>query len=232
MTEIYFIRHGQASFGSDNYDCLSDLGICQAELLGDYFHRLNIHFQAVYAGPLERQIDTAKIVTKHLKGGIAPPLCITDKFDEFDAEALITSQLDDMIIEDPSLAAAAADFATDFKSYKRLFDCAIRRMMDGRSNDGNRLAAFANAVQEGIHQVVQENNTSKKVAVFTSGGTISAVMQQALNLVPTETVLLGWEIYNTSVSIFNYRKDRLGLKTFNSVPHLELKQDPGLITYL
>ena len=232
MTEIYFIRHGQASFGSDNYDCLSDLGICQAALLGDYFHRLGLCFQAVYSGPLERQIDTAKIVTKRLKGGIAPSLCITEKFDEFDAEALITSQLDDMIIEDPSLAAVAANFAVDFESYKLLFDCAIRRMMDGRSNDGNRLTAFANAVQAGIEQVVQENNTSKKVAVFTSGGTISAVMQQALNLVPAETVRLGWEIYNTSVSIFKYRKDRLGLKTFNSVAHLELNQDPDQITYL
>jgi broad specificity phosphatase PhoE len=232
MTEIYFIRHGQASFGSDNYDCLSDLGIRQAELLGDFFHRLGICFQAVYSGPLERQIDTAKIVTKRLEGGIAPSLCITDKFDEFDAEALITSQVDDMVTEDPSLSAAAANFASDFESYKRLFDRAIRRMMDGRSNDGNRLAAFANAVQEGIDQVVQENNTSKKVAVFTSGGTISAVMQQALNLVPVETVRLGWEIYNTSVSIFKYRKDRLALKTFNSVAHLELKQDPDLVTYL
>ena len=232
MTEIYFIRHGQASFGSDNYDCLSNLGIRQAELLGDYFARTGIHFQAVYSGSLKRQIDTANIVTKRLDHAATPALCITDKFDEFDAEAMITPQIDDMVREDPSLATAAAGFESDFDAYKLLFDRAIKRMMDGRSNVSKSLETFINAIRKGIDQVVRENGTSKKAAVFTSGGTISAVMQLALNLSLDETVHLGWEIYNTSVSIFNYRKERLDLKTFNSVAHLQLKQDPGLITYL
>lgn len=232
MTEIYFIRHGQASFGSDNYDCLSDRGICQSELLGDYFKRLNICFQAVYSGPLERQIHTAEIVTGQMNPGGGPGLCITEKFDEFDAEAMIASQMDDMVREDPSLEAAAAGFESDFDSFKLLFDRAIKRMMDGRSNEAENLEAFINAVRKGIDQVVRENGTLKKIAVFTSGGTISAVMQQALKLAPEETVRLGWEIYNTSVSIFNCGNNRLDLKVFNSVAHLELNQDPDLITYL
>ncbi|MBW1866322.1 MAG: histidine phosphatase family protein [Deltaproteobacteria bacterium] len=232
MTEIYFIRHGQASFGSDDYDCLSDLGIRQAELLGDYFARIDIHFHAIYSGSLKRQIDTAKIVTKQLEHGSRPVLCITDKFDEFDAEAMIVSQMDDMVREDPSLATAAASFASDFDAYKLMFDRAIQRIMDGRNNESNSLEEFINAIRKGIDQVVQANGTSKKVAVFTSGGTISAIMQLALNLPLEETVRLGWEIFNTSVSIFNYRKDRLNLKAFNSVSHLELHQDPNLITYL
>lgn len=232
MTEIFFIRHGQASFGSDDYDCLSDLGICQAELLGDYFARMDIHFHAIYSGPLKRQIDTAEIVTKPISRSSGPALCITDKFDEFDAEAMIASQVDDMVREDPSLETAAAHFESDFNSYRLLFDRAIKRMMDGRSNEGKNLEKFINAVREGIDQVVRENGASKKVAVFTSGGTISAVMQQALKLAPGETIRLAWEIYNTSVSIFNYKKDRLTLKTFNSVSHLELSRDPNLVTYL
>ena len=232
MTEIYFIRHGQASFGSDNYDCLSKLGIRQAELLGDYFARTDIHFHAIYSGSLKRQIDTAKIVTKQLEHGSGQALCITDKFDEFDAEAMIVSQIDDMVREDPSLATAAASFESDFDAYKLMFDRAIQRILDGHSNESNSLEKFINAIRKGIDQVVQENGTSRKVAVFTSGGTISAVMQLALNLPLEETVRLGWEIFNTSVSIFNYRKDRLNLKAFNLVSHLELHQDPNLITYL
>ncbi len=232
MTEIYFIRHGQASFGSDNYDCLSDLGISQSELLGDYFNRLNICFKAVYSGPLERQVDTAKIVTKQLDCGSTPALCITDNFDEFDAEAMIAPQIKEMVKEDPSLATAAAHFESDFESYKLLFDRAIQRMMGGHSNESNRLETFINAIRKGIDQVVQENSTSKKVAVFTSGGTISAVMQLALNLSLEKTVRLGWEIFNTSVSIFNYKNKNLDLKAFNSMVHLEVHQDPGLMTYL
>ena len=37
---IYLIRHGQASFGADDYDVLSPTGIRQAEILGD--HLLNL----------------------------------------------------------------------------------------------------------------------------------------------------------------------------------------------
>ncbi|VAV98863.1 hypothetical protein MNBD_ALPHA02-2245, partial [hydrothermal vent metagenome] len=37
MAEIYLIRHGQASFHSDNYDKLSDLGRLQSRYLGQYF---------------------------------------------------------------------------------------------------------------------------------------------------------------------------------------------------
>ena len=33
MSEIYFIRHGQASFGEENYDRLSPRGIKQAQCL-------------------------------------------------------------------------------------------------------------------------------------------------------------------------------------------------------
>ncbi|HCT4576619.1 TPA: histidine phosphatase family protein, partial [Pseudomonas aeruginosa] len=36
MGSIYLIRHGQASFGADDYDVLSPTGIRQAEILGDH----------------------------------------------------------------------------------------------------------------------------------------------------------------------------------------------------
>ena len=37
MTSIYLIRHGQASFGKAEYDCLSELGEQQARHLGAGF---------------------------------------------------------------------------------------------------------------------------------------------------------------------------------------------------
>ena len=39
MTTIYFIRHGQASFGAESYDQLSPNGELQAKILGQYFIR-------------------------------------------------------------------------------------------------------------------------------------------------------------------------------------------------
>jgi len=40
MNEIYFIRHGQASFGEENYDRLSDLGVKQAKHLARHLAKI------------------------------------------------------------------------------------------------------------------------------------------------------------------------------------------------
>ena len=54
MASIFLIRHGQASFGTDNYDRLSELGCRQSEVLGRYLVHHDIHFDAVYSGELQR----------------------------------------------------------------------------------------------------------------------------------------------------------------------------------
>ena len=58
MGIIYFVRHGQASLGAQNYDQLSDLGYAQAEQLGLYFQQQQFEFEAVYTGTLQRQKQT------------------------------------------------------------------------------------------------------------------------------------------------------------------------------
>ena len=50
MSEIYFVRHGQASFGSGNYDQLSALGHRQSVLLGEYFAARGLQFDQLLAG--------------------------------------------------------------------------------------------------------------------------------------------------------------------------------------
>ena len=37
MPALYLIRHGQASFGAEDYDQLSDLGMRQSQHVGEYF---------------------------------------------------------------------------------------------------------------------------------------------------------------------------------------------------
>ena len=61
MGIIYFVRHGQASLGAQNYDQLSDLGYAQAEQLGLYFLQQKIQFEAVYTGTLQRQKQNIEV---------------------------------------------------------------------------------------------------------------------------------------------------------------------------
>ena len=43
MGTLYLVRHGQASFGADNYDVLSELGHRQALRLGQYLRERGVH---------------------------------------------------------------------------------------------------------------------------------------------------------------------------------------------
>ena len=52
MGTLYLVRHGQASFGADDYDQLSELGHKQSVRLGEYFARKGVHFDALIAGTL------------------------------------------------------------------------------------------------------------------------------------------------------------------------------------
>ena len=45
MGTLYLVRHGQASFGEDDYDKLSELGHRQSRRLGEYFAAKGLHFE-------------------------------------------------------------------------------------------------------------------------------------------------------------------------------------------
>ena len=44
MSELFLVRHAQASFGKADYDQLSELGVNQSRWLGEYFRRQGIEF--------------------------------------------------------------------------------------------------------------------------------------------------------------------------------------------
>ena len=62
MASLYLIRHGQASFGSANYDQLSPLGQRQADVSGRFFADIGLHFGQAVSGDLSRQQETGQRV--------------------------------------------------------------------------------------------------------------------------------------------------------------------------
>ena len=91
MGSIYLIRHGQASFGADDYDVLSPMGIRQAEILGTHLAQLGLSFDRCLSGNLRRQQHTAEAVMDQFKaaGQSMAPLEVDPAFNEFDADAVI-----------------------------------------------------------------------------------------------------------------------------------------------
>ena len=64
MTTIHLVRHGQSSFGKEDYDNLSEIWLKQAFLLGQYFKTLNIKFDKIFVGTFKRQVQTYKQIIK------------------------------------------------------------------------------------------------------------------------------------------------------------------------
>ena len=62
MASLYLIRHGQASFGSANYDQLSPLGQRQADISGQFFAETGSAFRSGSSGDLSRQRETGERV--------------------------------------------------------------------------------------------------------------------------------------------------------------------------
>ena len=71
MGTLYLVRHGQASFGADNYDQLSELGRRQSERLGAWLAAKGLTFEAAWCGSLQRQRQTLAGICQG--AGMSPP---------------------------------------------------------------------------------------------------------------------------------------------------------------
>lgn len=235
MSRLYMVRHGQASFGKENYDRLSGRGVEQAVVLAEYFVRLGLRFDAVYSGAIERQRRTAlEIIGLYREKGLEmPELKLMPEFNEYDSKAIIKSQIFELLEEDSSLARELEKIYTDKKSFQRVFEKAMLRWVTGRFDkpgveDWKSVKA---RVAKGLSAVMAENGRSRTVLVVASGGTISASVQYAVDTSDVATMQICWQIANTSITRFVYDGDRLTLASFNALPHLEELGDKGFITY-
>ena len=91
MAELVLVRHGQASFGADDYDKLSELGWRQSRWLGEYFAERGATFDRVIRGSLRRHAETltgiAEGMGRPLEGAEDPRL------NEYDSHALLNAHL-------------------------------------------------------------------------------------------------------------------------------------------
>ncbi len=232
MGEIWLIRHGQASFGASNYDKLSETGIRQSGILGGFFSEIELEFDEIYSGRMARQIDTAKIAMSHANGGKSTEPLLMEEFDEYDHMAIIQSQIPGLMEKDPSIMPDLQDITKQRKQFQRFFDIIMQRWVSGNHDSPGveTHVAYGRRIEKGIEDVAANNGSGGKMAVFTSGGVISVAMRMALDLSNNETMMLGWRIKNTSVSVFRHTRGRLNLVSFNSTAHLDLEKDPELLT--
>lgn len=234
MVELYFIRHGQASFGQPAYDRLSTIGERQAELLGRHFKKNGTRFEAVYSGALRRHVQTATIAMNQIDSDRSPNIIIDSDFNELGSSDQMMNRLFTVIQEDADLSVKMKHIHTDHGAIGRIFDIAEEtEMMPVEVTERMRLVEqFRERIRGAIDTVVRKAGDNKKVAIFTSGGPTAVALRQTLETSREQTIRLGWELRNTSMTVLRHHQEQLWLVLFNCVAHLEAQNDPDLITYI
>ena len=235
MSMVYLIRHGQASFGHDDYDRLSDLGVRQARILAGFLYDCGLKPNAVYSGNMRRQVATAQEVIDFFRdsGSPWPGLVRSSAFDEYDTNAIVAAMFPAMAAEDPSLADDLKRMFSSKDSFKRVFESAMLRWVHGFPvpETVETWEGLLSRVMEGISSIRRGHPRGSTVVVFTSGGPIAASLAGVLGISGEASMRLNWQIVNTSITRFMYNEERVTLAGFNVISHLELAGDPSLVTY-
>jgi broad specificity phosphatase PhoE len=238
MSNLFLVRHGQASFLEPDYDRLSAKGETQARFLGEYWARKSVIFDLVYSGPRRRQKETARIVGEAYRAaGVPwPDPVIVPEFDEFQAEAVMSKALPQLVASDAQIRQLHAAFQDAqgtqerFKTFQRVFELVIGRWAHGELPVPGLepWQDFCSRVQRGLGQLCDNGSRGRRVAVFSSGGPVGVAMQKALDLDTRATLKIAWMVANGAFSEFLFSPGRFTLHSFNAYPHLT---DPNFLTY-
>jgi broad specificity phosphatase PhoE len=233
VSTLFFIRHGQASFGQENYDQLSSRGYAQARLLAE--HLLGgIPFDRLYTGTLVRQTETARaLVDLYRTNGIpAPAVRQSEAFNEYDAEAVCKALIPELLEEDPGMEPRVANMFTDNRSFQAVFEAVMLRWVAGEYNTAGLPGweTFKSRMNKAIDGILANDGEGQRIAVFTSGGPIAVAVQRALQLSDPAAMRLTWQLINASITRFKCTSVKIMLATFNEHAHLE-RAGSGMVTY-
>lgn len=232
MGTLLFIRHGQASFGADDYDQLSPLGQTQCRAVGRYLAERDMRPDVVLSGTLRRHAQSWQALAGGLAESLAPAQAqalpspsIWRELDEYDSTALMAAM-------PPGEPLPPPQTADGFKAHFRHLRKALAAWIEGRiAPEG---MPSHDRFRDGIRQVldhVAQNHVGRIVVVVSSGGPISTVVSEVLGTPPSRMIDLNMRMRNSSITelVFNARGHQL--VSFNAVPHLESPERRPWITH-
>lgn len=200
MAELLLIRHGQASYGQEDYDRLSPRGQEQARAVGRFL--AGARLDALYVGPLRRQLQTAQLA---IEAGALPAAREVAELAEYPAFELVKQ------------------FPGD-----KFHDVLARWARDEHAFDGiERVGVFAERVRAGFDQIVRDVKSGGRIGVVTSAGPIGVVLGLVFGSTPLHMIRASSTVRNASISELKLRTadfawdpERVSLVSFNSVAHL------------
>ncbi len=215
MGVLLLVRHGQASFGAEDYDVLSETGWAQGRLLGRYLSETGVRPTALVRGAMRRHAETMEAMV--VGGGWEGPEVVEDAdLDELDHL--------EVLARDPE----APDTELDRRAFQLAFERATRRWSSGVHDHeyGESFADFLTRTSAGLGRAAALAGSGETVAVVTSGGVIGAIAARLVDPAAGPASLARiWERFNTVVVNTGVTRLVVGatgqrLLTFNEHPHL------------
>lgn len=219
MSSIYLIRHGQASFGRQNYDQLSALGAQQASRLGSVIMPRVGSFDLVCKGSMLRHKQTAELClsTQEDESWIT-----NSDWNEYDHQNIL-AQLSPEFNTAEGVQSFVKQQLNPKMAFEKLFNDAINRWISG-DHDTDYVESwidYQNRIKQALHVLVDQHKQAKKIAVFTSGGPIS-VLSQSLMGVPAKNIMqLNWTLVNCGITKVISTGSRLFVSSLNEHSHFE-----------
>lgn len=230
MSYIYLVRHGQAGT-RDNYDTLSDIGVQQSLMLGEYMASQKIRFDAAFHGGLRRQLDTARgVIEAYERVGLWFPEMAEDPgWREFDLDAVYRGIAPQLCDADPAFKRDYATLMDQVKAsagvstaevHRRWSPCDIQVVeswIRGRYQyDGESWNAF----RERVGAAVLPNDAEGNVIVFTSATPTALWAGRGLDLEDERVLRIAGVLYNTSITVLRVRGPQVRLFSLNGTPHI------------
>jgi len=234
MATIYLIRHGQASFGSDNYDNLSDLGRRQAQVVGEFLRDSGIVLDAAYSGDLSRQRETCQLALACQPGVVSHS--IDARFNEVRNDEQIEYLLPEIVQRNPEIQALDDKGLSASKDYQKVSDAVFNHWVSPQCNEPRiqSWADFSGDTRDALAQVMAQQGGGKTIGIFSSGGTIATMVAQVLGLSGEQTYQVYEPMMNCSITQLFYNRDKVSLSYFNDCSFFQVlgsQLGEELITY-
>lgn len=232
MKQILLVRHGQASFGAEDYDALSETGHEQSTVLGRALAATGLRPDVVVRGGQRRHEETLEGILDglHHTADTQPVVVVDPGWNEFDFEQVVEIHEPRFRRRDVMIADLAAT-GRPRQAFQEIFESATHRWTTAA--DGLEYAesfpAFTARVVAALQDAVDLEPERGTALIVTSGGPIGIVASQLIAGDNSIWSPLNRVVVNTSVTkVVNGGRGQT-LVSFNSHAHLEGL--PHLLTY-
>ena len=226
MPIVLLIRHAQASFGSADYDVLSERGRAQVAALHRALERRGVTADRVVSGSLRRQRDTARPWAE--ASGAARK--IDDRWNEYDDGDLLShhSTIKTRLARSPADTAPAVSS----RDFQVVLDHALQEWVDAgaSSTAAQTWPNFLAQISAALEDLGAGLLSGQTALAFSSSGVIAALAASLIGLPDLAFVPLHRVSVNTSITKVIVGSRGKTLVSYNDHSHLEEAGDE-LVSY-